>query len=143
MNRPPERTFRFTHPDVAGPEEPPGLGAVRTGGLAMIEGEASIRQAIFMLLTTIPGERVMRPDYGCDLWRLTFSPNDETTAGLAIHYVRRALDLFEPRIEVTQLDAGANPDDPGRLDVALEYRVMATQETGALTVAVDLTGERP
>ena len=143
MNQPAERTFRFTHPDVAGPDAAPGLGAARSGRLAMVDGEASIRQSIFMLLTTIPGERVMRPDYGCDLYRLTFSPNDETTAGLAIHYVRQALDLFEPRVEVVRLDAGANPDDPGRLDVALEYRVRATQETGQLTLAVDLTGARP
>lgn len=140
MNQPAERTFRFTHPDVAGPDQAPGLAATRDGRLAMVQGEASIRQAIFLLLTTIPGERVMRPDYGCDLYRLTFSPNDETTAGLAIHYVRRALDLFEPRIEVVRLDAGANPDDPGRLEVALEYRVLATQETGVLAVGVDLTG---
>ena len=140
MNQPAERTFRFTHPDVAGPDQAPGLAATRDGRLAMVQGEASIRQAIFLLLTTIPGERVMRPDYGCDLYRLTFSPNDETTAGLAIHYVRRALELFEPRIEVVRLDAGANPDDPGRLEVALEYRVLATQETGVLAVGVDLTG---
>ena len=42
----------------------------------------------------------MRPDYGCELHRLVFSPNDDTTAGLAIHYVRRALERWEPRVEV-------------------------------------------
>ena len=68
--------------------------------------EASVRQAILLLLSTRPGERVMRPTYGCDLHRLVFSPNDDTTAGLAIHYVRQALERWEPRIEVIRLDAG-------------------------------------
>jgi uncharacterized protein len=133
------RTFGFVHPDEARLDEPAGLGLGRAGGLAMVEGGASIRQAILLLLTTVPGERVMRPEYGCELHRLVFSPNDETTAGLAIHYVRRALDLFEPRIDVVRLDASADPDDPGRLDIGLEYRVRATQQTGQLTVALSLT----
>jgi len=46
------------------------------------------------------GERVLRPEYGCDLHRLVFSPNDATTAGLAVHYVRAALLRWEPRIEI-------------------------------------------
>ena len=53
------------------------------GRLAMVEGNAAVRQAIQMLLSTAPGERVMRPGYGCDLQRLVFAPNDDTTAGLA------------------------------------------------------------
>ncbi len=134
------RTFGFLHPDEARPDGPAGLGVGRAGGLAMVDGGESVRQAILLLLTTVPGERVMRPEYGCELHRLVFSPNDETTAGLAIHYVRRALDLFEPRIEVVRLDAAADQDDPGRLDIALEYRVLATQQTGLLTVALSLTG---
>ena len=51
----------------------------------------AVRQSILMLLSTRPGERVMPPDYGCPIHRLVFSPNDATTAGLAIHYVRHSL----------------------------------------------------
>jgi phage baseplate assembly protein W len=122
---------------------PQGTGLLlRTaGGVAMVEMGDAVRQAIYLLLTTIPGERVMRPDYGCDLHQLVFSPNDETTAGLAIHYVRRALDQFEPRAEVVRVDAAANPDDPGRLDVTLDYRVRATQQDGQLTLSISLQGE--
>ncbi|HYW22881.1 MAG TPA: GPW/gp25 family protein [Terriglobales bacterium] len=111
------------------------------GGTAMVEMGDAVRQAIYLLLTTIPGERVMRPDYGCDLHHLVFSPNDETTAGLAIHYVRRALDQFEPRADVVRIDAAANPDDPGRLDVTVDYRVRATEQDGQLTVSISLQGE--
>jgi phage baseplate assembly protein W len=121
----------------------PGFEVVPSGGIAMVELEDSIRQAIYLLVTTIPGERVMRPDYGCDLYQLVFAPNDNTTAGLAIHYVKRALDRFEPRVDVVRIDAAANPDDPGQLDITLEYRVRATQQPGRVTVSMSLTGEQP
>ena len=140
MTAPIYRTFAFQHPDLAGGDGG-GLLLSSRGEMTMVEMGESVRQAIFMLLTTVPGERVMRPEYGCDLHHLVFSPNDETTAGLAIHYVRRALDLFEPRAEVVRVDAAANPDDPGRLDVTLDYRVRATQEDGQLTVSISLQGE--
>jgi Bacteriophage baseplate protein W len=131
------RAFAFQHPDL--PSDPgPGLLVAPTGGLSMVEMGESVRQGIFLLLTTIPGERVMRPDYGCELHQLVFSPNDETTAGLAIHYVRKALDLFEPRVDVVRLDAEANPDDPGRLDVTLDYRIRASAEDGQLTISINL-----
>jgi phage baseplate assembly protein W len=109
----------------------------------MVELDESIRQSLLLLITTVPGERVMRPEYGCYLYRLIFSPNDYTTAGLAIHYVKQAIDRWEPRIEVVRLDAGQNPDDAGRLDILLEYRVRATQEMDRLTVSLNLTGEQP
>ncbi len=85
------------------------------GGVAMIADDAAVRQSIILLLTTIPGERVMRPDYGCPLHRLMFAPNDATTAGLAIHYIRQALERWERRIDVLRLDAGASiGGEPGR-----------------------------
>jgi phage baseplate assembly protein W len=119
-----------------------GQGLVLTprGSVAMVEGDDAIRQAILLLLSTVPGERVKRPGYGCHIHRLIFSPNDDTTAGLAIHYVRRALDRWEPRVEIVSLDARRNDLEPERLDVLLEYRVRATQRVDTLIVSVDLTG---
>jgi phage baseplate assembly protein W len=108
----------------------------------MVDDHDSVRQAILLLLSTIPGERVMRPDYGCQLHRLVFSPNDETTAGLAIHYVRQALDRWEPRIDVLRLDAERNPEDPEQLIISLEYRVRATQQTATTTFSFNLAGGR-
>jgi len=83
----------------------------------------------------------MRPHYGCELKRLVFAPNDETTAGLAIHYVRRAVERWEPRVEILSVDAGGDPDAAGRLLIALEYRVRATSRTGRIVQPLDLTGE--
>jgi phage baseplate assembly protein W len=97
-----------------------------------------------MLLATRPGERVMRPHYGCHLHRLVFSPNDDTTAGLAIHYVRHAIERWEPRIDVIHLDAKKSDRDsnPGLLEISLAYRVRATLQSERLAYAFDLTGER-
>ena len=61
-----------------------GLCLTAAGGAAMVAGDALIRQSLMLLLATVPGERVMRPDYGCPLDRLMFAPNDATTAGLAV-----------------------------------------------------------
>lgn len=134
------RAWQFLHPDLDAPGGYAGLQLGPSGGIAMVEEGASVRQSILLLLTTLPGERVMRPEYGCELYSLVFSPNDETTAGLAIHFVRRALDRWEPRIEIQKLDAGRNEFEPGILNVVLEYRVRATQRAGTLVVSIDLSG---
>ena len=132
--------WRFVHPDVAVQQALPsaGLQVSAQGRIDTVEGEDSVRQAIELLLSTSPGERVMRPDYGCDLRRLVFSPNDDTTAGLAIHYVRRALERWEPRVAIVSLDATRDPVSPERLRILLHYRVRATNRTGVLTHDLDL-----
>ncbi len=138
--------FEFVHPDFgtrAGHGAPAGESGMRLSAkraLSLIYNESSVRQAILILLTTRPGERVMRPQYGCMLHTLTFAPNDDTTAGLAIHFVRQALDRWEPRIRITRLDAGRDPDAPGVLAIYLEYLVLATNRTEQLIVPVILSG---
>jgi phage baseplate assembly protein W len=125
------RAWLFSDPTA--PRAGSGLGVSPRGGAAMIDGEASIRQAILLLLATRPGERVMRPEYGCGIHRLAFMPGDGTTAGLAIHYVRRALERWEPRVDVLDVDAEAAD---GRLEIHLHYRVRATLRTDRLVVPV-------
>lgn len=117
-----------------------GLGTDSTGAVATVDGDDSVRQAIVMLLTTVPGERLMRPDYGCSLNRLAFAPNDQTTAGLAVHYVRRALTRWEPRVDIVDLAADPDPDLPERLVVTLVYRVRASLVTDVLELSLALGG---
>jgi phage baseplate assembly protein W len=136
------RAWRFWHPDLDEAGTASGLRVSNRGGIEMVDGAASVRQSILLLLTTPLGERLMRPHYGCNLRSLVFSPNDDTTAGLAIHYVHQALENWEPRVEVIRLDATRSPALPGLLEIYLEYRVRATQQTDRLTYAFDLTGER-
>jgi phage baseplate assembly protein W len=138
------RAWRFIHPQFDAPDGIAGLRVSNRGAIGVVEEHASVRQAILLLLSTRPGERVMRPNYGCNLHRLVFSPNDDTTAGLAMHYVRRAVERWEPRIEITHLDAGRdpNPNNPASLLIMLEYRIKATQRTDRIAYAFDLSGEQ-
>lgn len=141
MAAPLYRAWRFTHPDFDLTDDFAGIRISSTGGIEMVAEQAAVRQSILLLLTTRPGERVMRPDYGCDLQSLVFSPNDPTTHGLAIHYVRQALQRWEPRIDILQLDAASNEGDPGRMDIFLEYRVRRTARRENLIIPVRLTEE--
>jgi phage baseplate assembly protein W len=81
----------------------------------------------------------MRPTYGCNLNRLVFEPNDATTAGMAIHYVRQAIQRWEPRVEILQLDAGPDPYDRSRLEIVLDYRVRVVRITDRIVFPVNLT----
>ena len=107
----------------------------------MVAGDALIRQSLMLLLATVPGERVMRPDYGCPLDRLMFAPNDATTAGLAIHYVRQSIQRWEPRVTILKLDAGQDLSGaPERLRIWLEYRVRLSQAADEMSFSLDLSG---
>lgn len=141
MIAPPYRAWRFLHPDFDAPEAYAGLRTDPRGAIATVTGTESVRQAILLLLSTVPGERVMRPDYGCNLHRLVFAPNDPTTHGLAIHYVRRAIERWEPRVDIVTLDAGMDTEDPAVLEILLEYRLRSTGQANQLSISVDLTGE--
>jgi len=120
-----------------------GLVVTTTGAVSTVAGDESIRQAIVLLLGTRPGERLMRPQYGSHLHRLLFSPNDHTTAGLAIHYVRQAVQRWEPRVEIVDLDAGADPLVPTRLDIRLRYRVRASLAVEQVDYPFDLGPAAP
>ena len=141
----PFSAFRFERPvrDRRGEViDPGGLTLSATGTLERVDVAASIRQALLLLLSTEPGERVMRPTYGCALEHLIFGPNDDTTAGLVIHYVRRAVETWEPRVQVTRVDAEADPTDPSRLNITLEYRIRGVGQLERLVYGLSLAGGR-
>jgi hypothetical protein len=142
MTAPRYRTFQFVLPRVPA-VRPPGFAFTPSGGFAMVDEDASVRQAILLLISTRPGERLMRPGYGCDLDRLVFSPNDGTTAGLAAHYVRRALETWEPRIDLLRIDAGRSSEDASYLEIQVDYRVRATQRRDRITTRLSLDGGAP
>ena len=101
---------------------------------APVDGEASprmayydesIRQSIWIILSTARGERVMRPDFGCGIHNLIFALQNATTAGLVRHEVEQALLFWEPRIEVLRVTADPDPSEPALL-ISIEYRVKST-----------------
>jgi phage baseplate assembly protein W len=101
----------------------------RTGGIAMSDYEESIKQSILIILGSAPGERVMRPHFGCEIHELVFAPNNVNTAGLAAHYAVEALQKWEARIDEVEAEAEPSADDPNRLDIHIKYKVRATNSS--------------
>lgn len=108
------------------------LGVNARGGIALSSGEREIEQSIWMILLTPKGQRVMRPEFGCLIHDLIFAPNDAATAGLAAHYVEEALRMWEPRINVVEVKAMADPDDAARLLIEIHYEIKATFDQRSL-----------
>jgi Bacteriophage baseplate protein W len=96
------------------------------GDVALAAYEDSVRESVWIILDTSPGERAMRPDFGCGLDDLVFSVNSVQTAGTIARLVRRALTVWEPRLEV--LDVGVESDEllGNTLLIQVTYRVRAT-----------------
>lgn len=89
------------------------------------EYEESVRQSIWIILGTAKGERVMRPDFGCGIYELVFEVNSPSTAGKVAQSVRQALLLFEPRIDVLDVQVQA-AGDGAVLRINIDYQVRAT-----------------
>lgn len=95
------------------------------GGLSLVEGPESVRQAIWLILTTAPGERQMRPEFGCGIHDLVFEANTAALHGLVQASVQGALVRWEPRIDVLGVRVEAPPEQPNLLLVHVDYRVRA------------------
>lgn len=91
------------------------------GGVSSSQLEENVRQSIFVILGTAPGERINRPEFGCRIHDLMFAPNTGITAARAEVYCEEAIYKFEPRVDSVVVRALANPDHPNRLDVRIEY----------------------
>ncbi len=100
---------------------PSGPGA---DALQIAAYEESVRQAIWIILATAKGERVMRPGFGCGIHDLVFEPNTATTAGKMADAVTEALIEFEPRIDLVSVQV--EPEAGGMLNISVDYRVRAT-----------------
>jgi phage baseplate assembly protein W len=99
------------------------------GGIELSRGERDIEEAIQLILSTPVGERRMRPQFGCaSVHELAFATNDASTHGQIVADVREALDLWEPRIEVLDVRADLDPDEPAQVRVELEYRLRVTNQ---------------
>ena len=103
------------------PVEPDAQDRLRYEG-----AERKIEQSILIILGTARGERVMRPDFGSRLRELVFAPMDSSTRALAAQFVTEALVRWESRIDVLSVHAEPRGALDGVLDIALEYRVRAT-----------------
>ena len=109
---------------------PPQIGI--QGGFALTSPQNEIDQAIRVILSTSPGERVMRPTFGCRLYELVFDPNNSYTAARARRYVEEALGMWEPRVNINEVIVRTDPDEASRLLIEITYVVKATHDTRSL-----------
>jgi len=95
------------------------------GALQLAAFEESVRQAIWIILGTAKGERVMRPEFGCGIYDLVFELNSGATAGRVAQVVRDALLEFEPRIDVRDIQVQSQNSGEVLL-ISIDYEVRAT-----------------
>jgi uncharacterized protein len=98
----------------------------RRGGIALARDEQDIDQAIQLILGTAPGERPMRPEFGCGVHDFVFDSIDAITVGRMEDAIRSALDRWEPRIQVQTLEFDLSGADSGLLTIDIGYTVRAT-----------------
>lgn len=104
----------------------------RTGLVASVAYEEDIRQSILIILETAPGERVMRPNFGCGIHELVFTAVDSTEIQRIRSVVDEALRRCEARIEVMNINVDEDATTEGKLLVEIDYRVRKTNQTGNL-----------
>jgi phage baseplate assembly protein W len=98
----------------------------RRGGIALAHDETDVDQAIQLILGTAPGERPMRPEFGCGVHDFVFDTIDAGTVARMETEIRSALDRWEPRIEVSDLDFDLDGVERGELLINIAYRLRAT-----------------
>lgn len=96
-----------------------------SGRFAFAAYEADVEQAVFHILSTAKGERLMVPDFGCGMHDLVFSPNTSTQAGAVAAEVRAALVRWEPRIDVLDVTTTIGGSQGELLLIRIDYRIRA------------------
>ena len=98
------------------------------GHIALARGERDIEQSIRIILETVPGERVMRPEFGCRAKELLFAPRNAATEGLLVQYVEQALVRWEPRIDLLSVNVSNDKSQDGTLLAEIVYQIKATHD---------------
>ncbi|MDC7220316.1 MAG: GPW/gp25 family protein [Spirochaetales bacterium] len=97
------------------------FGTDSRGNINLTGGKRSVEESIRIILGTSRGERVMRPDFGCDLNSLVFAPNNSRTRALAQYYVEEALSKWEHRIILQGVKVHPDEEDETRFHIEIDY----------------------
>lgn len=119
------------------------LEADRDGSALMVDEAENVRQAVLLIMRTEPGERVMRPDFGCGLRRFVFEPVTDSTLALIRLAVQTGLTTWEPRITVDAVTVTADESQPGRVVIEAGYRIRSTNTFYNLVYPFYLQEARP
>ena len=115
---------------------PPRVG--EDGRIAWSEGETNIREMIQVILRTQERERLNLPTFGAGLQQYLFEPNTVTTRFQVQDRITKALQLWEPRISLTDVNVEQDPDDAQAAIATIEYKLVATQVKETINVSVRL-----
>ncbi len=95
-------------------------------GARLVSDEEDIRQSLLLLLSTTPGERIMRPKYGCDLMSVVFNRLTAATESQIVDMVTMAVLRFEPRVTLEEVRVEASPAHYGMIRIQLDYTIRRT-----------------
>jgi phage baseplate assembly protein W len=109
-----------------------------TGKFVTVDFEEDIKEAIWIILMTKKGERVMLPQFGCSIHEYMFSSPDYTTIGIIEKEIKEALELWEPRIEEVEVRVTTNKANPEQLLIYIDYVVSATSSQNSLVYPLKL-----
>jgi phage baseplate assembly protein W len=104
------------------------LGVDHTGSIGLSSGIPDLDDSIGLVLMTAPGERLMRPQFGCRIWELLFEPISANLLGQISEAVRDALAQWEPRVTVEDVKPEPDVDNPSLVRINITYRVRATND---------------
>jgi phage baseplate assembly protein W len=99
-----------------------------TGGIALVSREREIEEAIRLIIGTSPGERPMRPEFGCRIHDYVFASADGTTANAIAAEVKTALRRWEPRIDVEDVVVSFDARDAAVMYIDIRYAVRRTND---------------
>ncbi len=114
-----------------------------TGGIALASGIEELEQAIRIILSTAPGERPMRPEFGCGIHEYVFAPANSTTASLVAAAVRDALERWEPRIDVLGVDVRVEDRSRDALYIIITYQPRGRYDPRSLVFPFYMIPEEP
>lgn len=110
------------------------------GQLVWSAGELNVRESIAIILRTRPGERLLRPDFGCGLDRYLYEPNNVATLRLIQEEIKQAITRWEPRVSLDDIRVATSAEDERAVEITIVYTLIATQrrERMGLTLALQV-----
>lgn len=109
------------------------------GDVELSEADDDITESIRIILGTAKGERVMRPEFGCDIHDHVYSSATPATLNVIETSVQEALVRWEPRIDIEDVEAYTDEDDPNRILINIEYRVRTTNALANMVYPFHIT----
>ncbi len=104
------------------------LGVNPTGGIALVRRERELEQAMMLILSTYPGERPMRPDFGSRIRDYVFQSVNGLVISSLTYEVTQALERWEPRVNINQVHIYPNPAEHSLLYIDIQYTVKQTND---------------